>query len=66
MALRLVALLSEISFLLVGCVVHFDLLRQIAVHVFVEWEQGGSGTDLGTHVADGAHASGGEGVDTGS
>ena len=44
----------------------FCCLRQITVHVFVEWEQGGSCTDLGAHVAYGTHASGGERVDTGS
>jgi hypothetical protein len=39
---------------------------QVVVHAVVEGEDGGSGTNLSTHVTDGSHTSAGEGLNTGS
>src|SRR5690242_606651 len=39
---------------------------QVVVHAVVEGENGGGGTNLSTHVADGGHTSAGERLDTGS
>lgn len=37
---------------------------EVVVHAVVEGEDGGGGTNFSTHVANGTHTSGGEGVDT--
>ncbi|KAH3659493.1 hypothetical protein OGATHE_005538 [Ogataea polymorpha] len=37
---------------------------QIVNHRLVEWENGGGGTDLGTHVTDGCHTGTREGINT--
>lgn len=39
---------------------------QVVVHAVVEGEDGGSSTNLGTHVTDGTHTSAGQGVNTGT
>jgi hypothetical protein len=38
--------------------------RKVLVHGLVEGEDGGGGSNLSTHVADGSHSSGGQSVDT--
>lgn len=37
---------------------------EVVVHAIVEGEDGGCGTNLGSHVRDGSHSGAGEGVDT--
>ena len=37
---------------------------KVLVHAVVEWEERGSGTNLGTHVTDGTHTGGGDLINT--
>jgi len=60
--------LTELSGVLAGEVTDLATLGggQVVVHAVVEGEEGGGGTNLSTHVADGGHASGRDGVNTGA